>query len=388
MRGVRLAVVAVVVAVLGLPAAAQGSFHFMSIREVFTGTATVPDAEYVELQMWAAGQNLVDNHELTEYGSAGFGAESGSKTFDANVMNGQNQATILLASPAAVTELGITPDATLPNGSLDAAGGAVCWATGGPPFDPATPIDCMSYGTFPNTTLAGTPEPVESAGFAFTRMITPNCPTMLEAADDTNDSATDFVSQGGNPRNNAAPITETPCAPDNTVAPRVTGTPAPGRTLSCARGTWTGSPPIAYAYRWLRDGAVISAQTAATYAVKAADASHSIRCRVTASNGGGSAMATSAPVTIKSPPKNTVAPKITGTPRVGRTLSCSLGTWTGSPPITYTRQWLRNGAAIAGATGANYIAKPADRGKSLSCRVIAKNVAGQASRTSAAVKIT
>jgi hypothetical protein len=182
--------------------------------------------------------------------------------------------------------------------------------------------------------------------------------------------------------------TSPPVAPSNTALPKITGTPVAGHTLACAKGTWTGSVPITYAYKWLRDSVAITGATSATYAVKAADAGHQVKCRVTASNGTGSAMATSAAVAIKTPPANTVAPKITGTPTVGKTLNCSNGTWTGSAPITYTRQWLRNGSPIAGATGAAYTAKAVDKGEFLSCRVTAKNVAGQATKPSAAVKVT
>jgi hypothetical protein len=109
---------------------------------------------------------------------------------------------------------------------------------------------------------------------------------------------------------------------------------------------------------------------------------------VTASNAAGATMATSAAVTIKTPPKNTVAPKITGVPKVGKTLTCAKGTWTGSTPITYKYQWLRNGAPIAGATAATYVARTADKNKSISCKVTATNAAGSAFKTSAAVKVT
>jgi hypothetical protein len=393
MKGFRLAFATMAVGLLALPAVAQGSFHFVSVREVYPGDDAHPNAEYVVLQMYAAGQHLVADHELTMYGPGGFDAadETGSGTFADDLVNGQNQRTMLLATPEAETEFSITADATLaPGGSLDPDGGAVCWGTGD--IDPPNPLDCVAWGSFNDPDAAkmarvGTPEAAPENSNALRRTIAPNCSTMLEAADDTNDSAADFLPVVPSPRNNSSAITETPCPPDNTVVPKVSGTPVAGRTLSCARGTWTGSPPIAYSYRWLRDGATISAQTASTYVVKAADAGHSIRCRVIATNAGGQGTATSAAVIIKTPPKNTVAPKITGTPRVGRTLSCSLGSWTGSAPISYTRQWLRNGVAIAGATGANYVAKPADAGKLLSCRVTAKNAAGQASRTSAAIRI-
>jgi hypothetical protein len=371
-----------------LPASAQASFHFMKVREVYVGDTAHPDSEYVELQMYAAGQNLVGGHQLREYDcTTATSCTAVNSTFGANLPNGQNQQTILLATTEAQTQFSITADKVLPSGSLDPAHGAVCWAT-----DLPTPVDCVSWGNYngPNAALAGTP--VDPSGvpdaMALTRTIAPHCATMLENGDDSNDSATDFSNAAAIPRNNSSTILETPCPPENSSAPSISGTPAPGKTLTCSQGSWTGSSPISYSYVWLRDNAAITGATSSTYAVKAADAGHAVRCRVTASNAGGSAMAASSPVTIKRPPKNTVAPKVTGTPRVGRTLTCSKGTWTGSAPITYSYRWLRNGSAITGATNATYVAKAADAGKSLSCRVTAKNVAGQATKTSTGVNVT
>jgi len=177
-------------------------------------------------------------------------------------------------------------------------------------------------------------------------------------------------------------------APANTSPPTITGTPVAGHTLTCNKGSWSGSAPKTFAYRWLRNGVAIPGATSTGYMVASADVGKPLRCRVTASNSAGSAMATSAAVTIKTPPKNTAAPKVTGTLNVGRTLTCNRGIWTGSSPITYTYAWLRNGSPIAGATSAAYVATAADKNKSLSCRVTAKNAAGQATKASAAVEVT
>jgi hypothetical protein len=381
MKGFRVLLAVVALVLLAVPASAQASFHLMKIREVYVGDTAHPNSEYVVLQMYASGQNFVNGHKLTEYGSC-FTCSPTDTTFGANVANGQTQQTILLATPEAETQFSITADETLPSGVLNPAHGAVCWAT-----DLPTPVDCVAWGTFTDTAGVGTPVAAPTDGMALTRTIAPNCPTMLEAADDTNNSATDFTETTPTPRNNASPITETPCAPDNTALPTISGTPVAGQTLTCNRGTWSGSPPIAYSYEWLRDGVALSGETAATYVIKAADPGHFIRCRVTASNGGGSAMATSAAVAIKRPPKNTAPPTITGQPKVGRTLTCNKGTWTGSAPITYAYRWLRNGTGITGATGTTYVAKAADAGKFLSCKVTAHNAAGTAKKTSAAVKI-
>ena len=60
-------------------------------------------------------------------------------------------------------------------------------------------------------------------------------------------------------------------------------------------------------------------------------------------------------------------PTILGTPAVGGTLSVDLGTW--SPAGLATYQWLRDGAPIAGATGATYQPTAADAGRTIQVRV-------------------
>lgn len=60
----------------------------------------------------------------------------------------------------------------------------------------------------------------------------------------------------------------------------VSGTPAPGNTLTASAILPPGSTVTAY--QWQRDGANISGQTAATYVVQSGDLGHAIGCRVTA----------------------------------------------------------------------------------------------------------
>lgn len=74
-------------------------------------------------------------------------------------------------------------------------------------------------------------------------------------------------------------------------------------------------------------------------------------------------------------PTNTVVPTITGTVQVGQTLTVGTGTWTGAP-VSYARQWLRDGVEIAGATASTYVLVSADQGKKMSCDVIATDVDG------------
>lgn len=85
-------------------------------------------------------------------------------------------------------------------------------------------------------------------------------------------------------------------------------------------------------------------------------------------------------------PTNTVAPAITGTAQEGQTLTCSTGTWTGSP--TYTYQWKRNGNNITSATNSTYTLVTADVGQSIKCTVTATNAVGSSSADSNTVTPT
>ena len=194
----------------------------------------------------------------------------------------------------------------------------------------------------------------------------------------------------------AATPTIAPDPPVNTVLPAVSGTVRDGQTLSSTVGSWTGTPTISYARQWLRCDAAgdncadIAGATGSTYDVTPADVDGTIRVRVTASNAGGDASADSDPTTTVAvdPPVNTDLPVVSGTARDGQTLSSTVGSWTGTPTISYARQWLRCDAAgvscadIAGATGSTYDVTPADVDGTIRVRVTASNAGGDASADS------
>jgi hypothetical protein len=89
--------------------------------------------------------------------------------------------------------------------------------------------------------------------------------------------------------------------PVNTAAPTVSGTARVGATLTTTNGSWTGAPPLTFAYRWRRcdsagsNCADIANATASTYTLTVADFGSRLRSRVTATNADGSAQADSAP---------------------------------------------------------------------------------------------
>jgi trimeric autotransporter adhesin len=160
--------------------------------------------------------------------------------------------------------------------------------------------------------------------------------------------------------------------------------------LSASAGTWAGAQPLSFQYQWLRDGVAIPGATSNTYYFTGADWGHRLNVEVTATNGNGQVSATSFPyyrVLHPSAPINIEPPQISGGPTVGGTLTASPGSWAGTEPLTYSYQWLRDGVAIPGATGATYVISSADAGHELAMWVTVTNSVGESSATSAGVKV-
>jgi lysophospholipase L1-like esterase len=121
----------------------------------------------------------------------------------------------------------------------------------------------------------------------------------------------------------------------------------------------TGSPPASFG------------------SASSSSSSYSLYATYTASGGGGS------------PPANTAPPTISGMAQQGQTLTAAPGTWTNSP-TSYAYQWQdcdASGAgcnAIGGATGATFTLRAADLGDTVRVAVTAMNGAGSATATSVA----
>lgn len=189
-------------------------------------------------------------------------------------------------------------------------------------------------------------------------------------------------------------------APQNVGEPAVTGTTRVGQVLRTTRGTWTGTEPISFAFRWFRcDGAGapdasdcvrIANAPNATYVLREADAGFRIRSQVVARNVDGSARATSNPtaVVISARPTNLREPSISGTAAVGSRLQANRGEWAGDQPITFSFIWLRcstkgdNCSEIQGANDPDYEVRDADTGRTIRVRVVARNDRGSTSAIS------
>ncbi|HKI91674.1 MAG TPA: hypothetical protein VJ986_05195 [Gaiellaceae bacterium] len=137
--------------------------------------------------------------------------------------------------------------------------------------------------------------------------------------------------------------------PVSVSPPSISGTARQGDLLTVSRGTWSGSSPIAVAYRWRRcDTAGKHCSTIrnarnSTYRLTLSDVNHRLRVTATASNSRGRTSVTTRPTATIAPgvPQNTAKPTISGTARQGDTLTAATGHWNSSTPVTYLFQWTR-----------------------------------------------
>ncbi|HEV2981381.1 MAG TPA: S8 family serine peptidase [Solirubrobacteraceae bacterium] len=178
--------------------------------------------------------------------------------------------------------------------------------------------------------------------------------------------------------------------PVNTAPPTITGLPQAGQTLTANPGAWSGVP-TAYSYQWQRCDATgancqaIAGSTSAKYAIGEADAQHTLRVAVSASNPAGKASpATSAQtrqVIGSLAPTNVSPPQISGTEQQAETLTETHGSWTGEP-TSFTYQWMRCDASggncqpLYGATGQTYSVRAGDVGQTLRVQETATNATG------------
>lgn len=81
------------------------------------------------------------------------------------------------------------------------------------------------------------------------------------------------------------------------------------------------------------------------------------------------------------------SPRVAGTARAGRRLTALPGAWAPSG-ITFSYQWLRDGAAISAAVSSSYRVRPADTGHRISVRVTGAKAAYEiATRTTPSVRV-
>jgi PKD domain len=84
----------------------------------------------------------------------------------------------------------------------------------------------------------------------------------------------------------------------NVGRPSVAGSANAGSTLTCRKGTWRGVTPIQYAFRWRRNGRLITGARSQTFVVRQADAGALVGCSVIATNAVGSSTANAQTVRV------------------------------------------------------------------------------------------
>lgn len=150
--------------------------------------------------------------------------------------------------------------------------------------------------------------------------------------------------------------------------PSISGSANVGTTLSVSAGTW--SPAATISYQWYKAGVAISGATSTTYTIVASDGGSAITVAVTGTRSGYTAktMTSSATATVTA---GTISPSptpvVSGTPKVGLTLTASVGSWMSGVSLSYA--WFKNGTAITGATTSSYISVDGDVGSNISVAV-------------------
>ena len=148
---------------------------------------------------------------------------------------------------------------------------------------------------------------------------------------------------------------------------------------------WAGTATsgMKYAYQWYRGSAAISKATKSKYTIVAADLGKTIKVKITATKSKVKTVSkTSTPVnyTVTATPK---LPTFSGIQMTGETLTLNEREYTNDGEVTSVT-WLRNGKAIADATGDSYTLTPDDKGTVISVKVVATSE-GYLSSTSTSV---
>jgi hypothetical protein len=199
-----------------LVSSASATNHLNKIRQIKgEGPASV-DTSYIELQMYAPGQNLVSGHHITIWDHDAFQSGGPNPIADFTLSGpnppfSDNQRTILIGDTA-VPGRDFTLDLSTVL-SNQAGGAEPPWLGGAACFDT---VDCVSWGgaftganNHPDkTTPNGSVLP---ATYSFQRKISAGCPTLLEDIDDTNNAAADFGAGPFEGRPNSVTPTEVPC---------------------------------------------------------------------------------------------------------------------------------------------------------------------------------
>jgi cysteine-rich repeat protein len=188
--------------------------HLVKVVEVFPGTEAQPNAQYVVIQAYSSGQQLMGGHGFVFTDANG--TVIGSFTFPADLSpTAPSQTKFLAATAEAAALFGVTADLTI-QPVMPRGGGRVCFDTD----TTGTARDCVAWGGYtgpaviagPGGANIGPGTPFAQAlglrrGEAMKRRLD-ICmgATTLESCDDTQVSSADFVSGPPAPQNFAGAV--------------------------------------------------------------------------------------------------------------------------------------------------------------------------------------
>jgi hypothetical protein len=150
--------------------------------------------------------------------------------------------------------------------------------------------------------------------------------------------------------------------------PEVVGLAVVGSTLTAFPGVWDAGVDLSY--QWFIGEVAAPGAQAPSFTVPTSALGSIISVVVTGSKPGFSPITKTSIQTgevLRAIPVASV-PKITGTLKVGSTLTLNRGTW--SNGVAFSYQWLADGEVIAGATATSYELTNAQAGKQISVRVV------------------
>ena len=164
-----------------------------------------------------------------------------------------------------------------------------------------------------------------------------------------------------------------------TGAPTITGTAQVGETLTMetsAIDDADGLDNVSYSYQWLANGADITGATSSSYTLADADKGKTIQVKVSFRDDRNNqeTLTSEATAAVEPRPNSpaTGAPTISGTVRVGKTLTAEtsdIADADGMSGAVFIYQWLADDADIAGATSDAYALVETDVGKAIKVKV-------------------
>ena len=186
----------------------------------------------------------------------------------------------------------------------------------------------------------------------------------------------------------ARPASGVHAGPILTARPRVTGDATQGRRLVVARGSWSGTGSLSYAYTWFRCDPmgrrcrVLRGDTTSVHWPSADDVGHTLSVAVRATDSAGSTLAFASLVGpvggLRLHVDSLAQPLVVGSAVEGETVHVGTGSWR-PQPSALEYQWarcsaeLRACAAIGGQTGTAYKLGPADLGHTVVAIVQARS---------------